>query len=204
MSPSEQDALLEALTRERRRFRERIASALHDDICQSITAAGLSIDLLKMDLPPAEGERLLEVQSILENAFERVRLLSYETHPEPVRRFGFAAAMARLLDSARTRFKGTIHARIEPDPGWDLDRATAVHDILEAALDNVVRHAKAAEMSLTVVGGKAELRDNGVGFDSDSPTSGLGFTLMNFWARRAALTLKVTSTAGSGTIISLR
>jgi signal transduction histidine kinase len=204
MNQAERDALLEALAQDRRRIRERVASALHDDICQSITAAGLSLDLLRMDLDPDNAGRVAEVQAILEKAFDRVRLLSHEMHPDPVRRFGFVASLERLVESTRSRFRGTLHPRIEVGQAWDLDRAAAVYEVLEEGIDGIVRYSNAGDIWLTVADGWAELRDNGTRNDQAPPKRAHGNTLMSYHARRAGLSLRVTSTTGSGTIITLR
>ncbi len=194
----EQDALLRSFSEARKRARERISLALHDDVCQSITAVGLEMDLFKMDLPADLAERVTEVQQSLEQAFERVRVLSHETHPEPVKRFGFTASMERLAQAARRRFRG------EAPVNWDVQRGTAIHDIAEAALDNAIRHSGARRIQLAAIDRKIEIKDDGSGFDTSTPKEGLGLVMMAYWARCAKLTMRLSSSPGRGTGVLLR
>ena len=54
------DLTAEALVAARRRDRERMAAVLHDEIAGGLTAAGLTLDLLAMDVPEPLVERIRE------------------------------------------------------------------------------------------------------------------------------------------------
>jgi signal transduction histidine kinase len=73
-----------ALTSAQERERSRIARALHDEVGQAMSAAGLQLDLLRMDMAdrfPEIGARTEEVQRLLERAMSRVRELITELGP---------------------------------------------------------------------------------------------------------------------------
>jgi len=56
--------------------RAKTADFLHDDVAQSLSAAGLQLDLLRMDLEstvPEIASRTAEIQSLLDEALRRVR-----------------------------------------------------------------------------------------------------------------------------------
>ena len=56
--------------------RSRTADFLHDDVAQSLSAAGLQLDLLRMDLEstvPEIASRTTEIQRLLDEALRRVR-----------------------------------------------------------------------------------------------------------------------------------
>lgn len=199
----EADALLDRVHRSRRNYRERIARVLHDGVCQSITAAGLHLDLIRMDLPEELGARIGEVQSKLDEAFDEVRRLSHDVHPDPVARFGAAHALDRLCDSARRRFKGEFKTKIAGFPPAEAEKAVAILEVLDAAMDNAIRHAQANRISVTVTPQKIEVKDDGLGFAAPAP-NGMGLVMMSYWARRAGMELKVTSAPARGTAIQLR
>ncbi len=59
---------------------EQAGKALHDDIGPLLSAAGLRLQLLKMDFPET-AERVREVTETLDAAIDRVRALSQDLRP---------------------------------------------------------------------------------------------------------------------------
>ena len=71
--------------------------SLHDHAGPLLSAAGIHLQLLKMDLPKA-ASRIQEVTKILEQALENVRKVSQDLAPSPVFRGGLERALARLAE----------------------------------------------------------------------------------------------------------
>lgn len=61
---------------------ERAGKILHDDIGPLLSAAGLRLQLLKMDFP-ATAAQVREVTEALDDVMERIRKLSQELAPSP-------------------------------------------------------------------------------------------------------------------------
>ncbi|HTS77689.1 MAG TPA: histidine kinase dimerization/phosphoacceptor domain-containing protein [Bryobacteraceae bacterium] len=61
---------------------ERAGKALHDEIGPLLSAAGLRLQLLRMDFPETE-ERVREVTASLDQAIDRIREVSQELKPSP-------------------------------------------------------------------------------------------------------------------------
>jgi signal transduction histidine kinase len=59
---------------------EHAGKLLHDDIGPLLSAAGLRLQLLRMDFPETT-ERVREVTEVLDHAIDRVRELSQELRP---------------------------------------------------------------------------------------------------------------------------
>lgn len=59
---------------------ERAGKILHDEIGPLLSAAGLRLQLIKMDFPQTE-DRVREVTEALDEAIDRVRALSQELRP---------------------------------------------------------------------------------------------------------------------------
>jgi signal transduction histidine kinase len=72
----------------------RAGKALHDDVAPLLAAAGLRLQLLRMDHPQT-AERVTEVMVTLDDAMERIRTLSQELSPPPVYRVPEAAPRLR-------------------------------------------------------------------------------------------------------------
>jgi signal transduction histidine kinase len=73
---------------------ERAGRLLHDEVGPLLAAAGLKLQLLKMDLPQA-GPQVDETLQIMEQAMEHVRSASRVLIPSP-----FAAPRSRRLKAA--------------------------------------------------------------------------------------------------------
>lgn len=61
---------------------ERAGRALHDEIGPLLSAAGLRLQLLRMDFPET-AERVREVTESLDQAIDRIREISRELKPSP-------------------------------------------------------------------------------------------------------------------------
>jgi len=61
---------------------ERAGKALHDEIGPMLSAAGLRLQLLRMDFPET-AERVRELTDSLDQVIDRVRALSQDLKPSP-------------------------------------------------------------------------------------------------------------------------
>jgi signal transduction histidine kinase len=190
--------------------RRHIARELHDEIGQALTA-------IKVELACAQGEidrrrvstSLLDtVRSITDSAIHQVRDLSRLLHPAVLDEFGLLSAVESQVKSFSTRHR--VRAAVTHE-GMDvrLPRAieTAAYRIIQEALTNIAKHAKASEcrVHLVVTDDALQIRvsDNGVGFDPAAPRSGdrrgLGLVGMRERASHLHGLVSVDSGKGRGT-----
>ena len=189
----------------------RVSRFLHDEIGQVLSAAGLQLDVLRLDFKdrvPEIVERTAEIQAILARAVKQVRELSYELNPAIVERAGLPFALDRLAGRTRNVFPGTV--RLLVDPGLNLPKqaANAFYKIAEQALENATAHAGGPMIEILVRhtrrGPELEVRDHGKGFDAEATrekSPGLGLILMKHYARQAGLDYSIESVPGEGTIV---
>jgi signal transduction histidine kinase len=191
--------------------RTMMARFLHDSVGQNLTALGLQLDLIRMDLAtaaPAAGERVAEVQKVLGEMMESVREYSYELHPATVERAGLRAALDRLAVRSRERFSGILRVNVDPSMKIEPKLASAFYQIAQEAIENAAQHSGASAIDVTVKAARSgvsmEVRDNGRGFDPDDILGshrGLGLLSMEHYAAQAGLELSIASTRESGTIV---
>ena len=192
----------------------RVARLLHDEVGQILTAVGLQMDLMRMDLEaecPEIASRVVESQKILEQAVDQVRSLSYELHPGIVERAGLQAALDRLAGRYRKTPNITVRLMFDSSVRVPAEAAAAMYKIAECALENSVKHSQCRLIEILVRPGRGgvvlEVKDDGSGFDVGQATgnpAGLGLLLMNCYADQGSLELEIASTPGEGTIVKAR
>ncbi|HLK50801.1 MAG TPA: sensor histidine kinase [Bryobacteraceae bacterium] len=191
-------------------FERKMASQfLHDSVGQNMTALGLQLDLVRMDLEgtaPESSARLTEIQKVLEGIMEEVRDYSYELNPSIVERAGLRPALDRLVSRIRSRFAGTVRLIADPTLKIEPKTATGLYHIAQEAVENAVQHAgcSAIEIALksTRKGPILEIRDNGRGFDPEDVVGvrrGLGLLSMEHYAAQSGLDLSISRNREGGT-----
>lgn len=191
--------------------RNTVSRFLHDAVGQNLTAFGLQLDLLRMDLESVSPEscaRIVEIQKLLETMMEEVREYSYSLNPSTVERAGLRPALDRLVGRIRERFPGTVRLNVDPSLKLDPKIASAMYHIAQEAIENAVQHSGCSSIEIAVKSTRAvptmEIRDNGRGFDPAGilgACRGLGLLSMEHYAAQAGLDLAVTSTRETGTAV---
>ena len=203
--------LLAALIRAQEQEGTRAARLLHDEVGQILSAAGLQLDVLRMDVEsgsPEIARRIMEIQEILEQAFEQVRALSYDLNPAAVGRAGLRTALEGLAGRYRERTSIPIHLAFDSSVRLPAERASRLYKIAECALDNAVKHSGCRQVELLVraaeQGVALEVKDDGKGFrlhEVAARLSGVGLLLMQCYAEQSGADLTITSAPGKGTIV---
>jgi len=184
---------------------------LHDSVGQNLTALGLQLDLIRMDLErvaPEVGGRVAEVQKMLGEMMEQVREYSYELNPATVERAGLRSALDRLAVRSRERFTGSLRVNVDPSLKIEPKLAGAVYQIVQEAVENAVQHSGCSSVDISIKSSRTgtilEVRDNGRGFDPDDIQGshrGLGLLSMEHYAAQAGLSLSVVSGREIGTTV---
>lgn len=189
----------------------RISQLLHDDVAQMLSAAGLQLDILRMDLEahtPEIAARTAEIQDMLEDVVEKVRLISQRLGPVNIERVGLRPALDALVGLKRLDHQGTLRLLFDSKVAVPAHCGAAFYRIAELALDNAVRHARASHIEIVLKGGKTgpalEVRDDGVGFDAALVPRGLGVALMEFVAARAGLSFRIFRLRERWTVVAAR
>ena len=197
--------------------RARVSRDLHDDIGQALTSVLLGLHLIEssaqhgIDVGDDTSRRVDELRQLVGDALRRTRHLAFELRPTVLDDVGLAPALARLVADTSERSGVSVDAVVDSAPELakvSSDIATVVYRVVQEALTNVVRHARAtsASVAVTAAGGRlrALVEDNGIGFDPTDPAHGhLGLQGMSERAEIVGGTVRVASVSGSGTTIVL-
>jgi signal transduction histidine kinase len=192
--------------------RERIAGEVHDELGQLLTVIRLEVGRAKRDLAPTQpavAEALRSSLELVDQSMRSVRRIATELHPVILNDLGLETALEWQLQefSAHTGIKSNF----DPGESWvelDRERATAAFRIAQEALTNVMRHARASEVWVTLAtnGRRLLLKvcDDGVGI-GESRTATLSFGVRSMKERALSLggRLRVHSAPGGGTSVLL-
>ena len=186
--------------------RRRIQRILHDGVQQEIVALSARAGLVREQLlrgDPAAADRLADMQRDLATALRDVREIAYAIHPPVLADRGLLEAIE--AQSSRLALPMAVRAdpRLRGVRFGEQIEATAWY-VLAEALSNVVKHAGASEVqvSLSREDGRLGLviRDDGRGFDLDRPR-GLGLTSLSDRLDTVGGSLTINSGAGLGTSV---
>jgi signal transduction histidine kinase len=191
--------------------RKSMSRFLHDNVGQNLTAFGLQLDLIRMDVQETAPDlcgRIQDVQKVLEEMMERVREYSYELNPATVERAGLRPALDRLAVRVRERFTGAVRLNVDPSLKLDPKVASAMYFIAQEAVENAVQHSGCSIIEVAVksarTGSYLEVKDNGRGFDPGDIRGGyrgLGLLSMEHYAVQGGLELSIMSNREAGSTV---
>jgi PAS domain S-box-containing protein len=191
----------------------RLARELHDDIIQRLAFLKIEVDKLEMEnqsLPEPTGEKLKQIAREIGKLSSDIHMISRRLHPISLEILG----LVRSIETECQNFTrlNEIPVTLDLDgtveyPSKEISLCT--YRILQEGLRNIVRHAKATGVHVTLSKKNDILhlliKDNGIGFDpaSDGVRAGLGIASMTERARLLRGNLSIESRPGNGTAIKL-
>jgi signal transduction histidine kinase len=190
--------------------RRRWARELHDETLQSLGGLRLLLAsvLARENLNQARGA-LEEAAEHIEREIENLRTIITELRPAALDDLGLRAAIEALLDRHREQSGATIDCEFDlparsADQDMDEEMQTTVYRLLQEALTNITKHARANTVRVVLRQNDGELsievQDDGQGFDTSVQSSGFGLLGMNERVALAGGTLSVSSDA-NGTLL---
>jgi len=210
-SHQELSELYESMHQVREAERTRIARELHDELAQWLTALKMDVSWIATRLP-REHEELIgkaeRMRSVVDSTVAAVRRIAADLRPVMLDDLGLVAALESLLNELSTRagIEVSLHAEGQelelPEP-----LATAVYRMVQEALTNVARHARATAVAVDVaVGGRTlhvRVRDNGHGLKPDPDRKSFGLLGIRERARTLGGDARIYSPPGAGTIVEI-
>jgi signal transduction histidine kinase len=190
--------------------RQRLARELHDSVSQALYGIALGArtarTLLERD-PPAVAEPVEYISSLAEAGLTEMRALIFELRPESLEMEGLVAAISKQAAAIQARHGMTIECRLDSEPALALPVKEALYRITQEALHNVVKHAGATSVTVTLdaANGRTSvtIQDNGRGFDPEGDFPGhLGLRSMRERAAKSGGALRIVSGPREGTRVT--
>jgi PAS domain S-box-containing protein len=191
--------------------RKRIARDLHDELGQILTALRMDISMLRIRFGadnPLLAEQVKSILSALDLTIQGVRNVASRLRPS-VLDMGIAAALEWQVAEFAKRSDIQFNLNIdEPSIILDAERSTAIFRIVQESITNVMRHAQAKVVSISLRREDAcyvlTIADDGIGFESEK-SGKRTFGLMGIRERTLTLggTVEIKSAPGKGVQITV-
>jgi PAS domain S-box-containing protein len=191
--------------------RQRLARELHDSVSQALYGIALGARTARtlVDSDPARATEPMDyVLQLAEAGLAEMRALIFELRPESLETEGLVAALEKQIAATRARYGIEVEATLPAEPSLNLREKEVFYRIAQEALHNVVKHARASKVNVTLTADNGstalEVRDNGVGFDSAQSFPG-HMGLVSFAERATSIGARVAveSQPGAGTAVRL-
>ena len=164
--------------------RQRWARELHDETLQGLGGLKVLLASVLQRGDPEENEAAMrEAIEEIETAIGNLRAIITDLRPAALDDLGLRAALSALIERrGQDDLEITSELRL-PDPRAGDERLspefeTTIYRLVQEALTNVVKHARARKVRVAVTASDGtvtvEVQDDGVGFAVEEPKSGFG------------------------------
>ncbi|MCY7352773.1 MAG: histidine kinase [Cytophagaceae bacterium] len=202
--------ITESLLRGQKTERGRIAAELHDNLGSTLTAIRWNFIALNPQTL-SEHERLayVDLQRMLNAAYDEVRLLSHNLLPSVLEKQGLESALKQLV--LKLNWLGNVRFSLETTPEatrTDSQTAFELYSITLELVNNILKHAQATEASIALrcVNGYQHLlvEDNGLGSSVSDDRTGLGMQTIQQQVQALNGTWEWAAGSAGGAQVSIR
>lgn len=198
--------------------RTRIACDIHDGLVQTLVGLNYRLDHSadQMDKDPNLSlESILEAKRLLKEAISEAREVVFNLRPIYLDRSGLFPALKNYLKTYEKQYQIRAELQVSGDEKSLASQAKVfVFRIVQEALANVQKHAKAQQVQVRIRIGKealsASIIDDGVGFDlkkvagSPEKRSSFGLKAITERARLLGGKAEIISRVGQGTRVVIQ
>jgi len=198
----------------REKERMFIAREIHDELGQSLTALKMDLVWLKNRLPGDQAplhDKMISMVELVDKTGETVQRISAELRPGLLDDLGLAAAIEWQTEEFQKRTGITCEVSLEPEDFIaKQDISTAIFRIFQETLTNIVRHAYASRVNVTLHDKDNEITlevsDNGRGITEEQVFHPQSLGILGIRERVNLLsgTVSILGNPDKGTTITVR
>jgi PAS domain S-box-containing protein len=171
--------------------RYEIGSELHDNVCQILACAKMSLSMIRKSLDESVVEPYNQSRDAILLATQEIRNLSHRLAPAFFDNTKLEEAIESLLNTFNIEDKYNIYLNFDKSSKniqIDKEIQLNLYRVLQEQLRNIIKHSNCSdiEVNVFVYNNLVHMRiaDNGVGFELNNINKGIGLTNMK---RRAEL-----------------
>ena len=185
--------------------RKRIAQELHDSIGGNLAAIKLQFGSI-----PNSKEVYKTISKQIDDTYNQVRIISHDLLPKKFSQNPFLSVITEYMENIGNASDLKITCN-----GFPKDKINAIDKyvqietfkILQELITNTIKHAKASivEIQLNLVNDSINIlfEDNGVGFNSNIKSGGIGISNIKSRLKNIDGTINIDSRIKRGTIINI-
>ena len=191
--------------------RRYLAQELHDSLGQSVSAIkaiAVSIEERSRITDPVVSDSMKYIEQVAGAAYSSVRDLMVSLRPAVLDELGLIHALNQMVDDWNLHHKDTFcRFRFEGNyRNLDEELQINIYRIVQEALTNISKYAKAENVSVTISGEEIIsllIVDDGKGFDMDTVTRNMGLTGIRDRVTLLRGELEIASRPGKGVSIQI-
>jgi len=210
--------LIQSMTRLSEEERRYVAHEIHDQLNALLVAVRLGLQRVQKSVQKLDSKdpevrevqsRVREIGDMVDQGYAIARKIIHQLRPEVIDALGLKGAMEEMADNYdRLHPSCRFVLQIEGDlAGIHDDVGMAIYRIAQEALNNTVKHAKAARVIVTIRRLRRQgldmiflsIEDNGIGFDGNLTVSGVGILSMRERVRALNGEFEIRSSLSGGT-----
>lgn len=205
--------LLSAVIRAEENQRQLISKELHDGLGPLLSSVRMSISALSTQpMNDTQREILANTEYVINEAVKSLTEISNNLSPHVLNNFGVARALSTFIHKLQPMCPAT---RIEFDASelrdvrFDPDQEVILYRVVCELINNALKHAQARRLTIALrrerEGATATVRDDGIGFDPEAESDGMG--LSNIASRISSIRGELTIDSrpcGGGTCVWVR
>lgn len=200
-------AVIEAEEKER----VRIARELHDGLGQLLSTAKLNVAGLEESVDKEDELLVKNSMTLIDDAVTEVRNISHNMMPAALTTSGLMPALTQLV--SKIQQSGQLQVEFtnqQLEDRLDSSIEIAVYRVIQEVFNNMIKHAKASQITLSVFKKENNLyvriSDNGIGFDTNKLDESKGIGWKNIFSRVSLLNgiVDVHSSRGKGTNVEIK
>lgn len=193
--------------------RTRIAREIHDELGQALTALKIDVAWLgrKYHDHQTLSEKVGTMVALIDSTIKRVKRICTELRPSLLDHLGVTSAIRWQAEEIERRTGLSCALSFDPaDIVLEDDLATAIFRVFQEALTNIVRHAEATKVDVTLRKNKdmvtLTVSDNGKGLRKDQLAKPKSFGLLGIQERARSFGGEATITGArrKGTTLTVR
>lgn len=190
--------------------RKKLSRELHDHVGQMLTALRMEIGRVeRLSGEEEQRQSVNECRQLVDTMVRTVRDLALGLRPSMLDDFGLQPALEWHVRDLERRHGVRVELEISGDIGQLSERyRTCVYRVIQEALTNCIRHARAARIRVAVNASADRLEvtvaDDGIGLDPSRRRQGLGLLGIEERVKELGGTTLIRSSNGGGTSINIR
>jgi PAS domain S-box-containing protein len=209
-SDQERRQLVSRLVTAREEEAQRIATEIHDDPIQKLSAAALRLGMLGKEVDgKKQSETIAHIQQAIDETMGRLRRMLFELSPRTLETGGLGEALREYVQHANQEDATLYHLKDALSTDLSHETRTIAYRVILEALSNVRKHAAAENVTVVLAGMDGGVRcsvtDDGRGIPPEevgvSLPGHMGTASMRERVEMAGGWIKISSSPGEGTTV---